>query len=134
MSTYDDVVVKQSLTPSARTATANGVAVDTVANGGMQDAVLVVACGTITDGSHAITVEDSADGTTGWASVPAANVQGSLPTVVAASDDAVFEVGVRPSRRYVRAVTTVSGSPATGGVYGAAFILGSPRFKPVSHS
>lgn len=132
MSTYDEVSFKASLGPATRTATASGTAVDAGANGGMQEIVLVVATGTITDGSHAVKVQESDDGSTGWADVAAGNLQGSLPTVVAASDDTVFEVGVRPTKRYVRAVSTVTGA-TTGGLYAAAFILGRPRFKPVSH-
>jgi len=134
MSTYDEVLVVQSLIPAARTTTANGGAVDTVANGGMQDAVLVVHAGTVTDGTHAITVQESADGSTNWTAVAAGNLQGSLPSLTSSADEAVTMVGVRPTKRYVRAVSTVSGSPETGGVYAAGFILGRPRFKPVSHS
>lgn len=133
MSTYDDVVVAQSLAPSARTATANGTAVDTVVNGGMQDAVLVVHAGTVTDGTHAITVQESADGSTGWTAVAAGNLQGSLPSLTSSADDAVTMVGVRPTQRYLRAVSTVSGA-TTGGVYAVAVMLGRPRFKPVSHA
>jgi hypothetical protein len=134
MSTYDDIVVKRSLSPVARTdGTANGVSVDRLVSGGTGDAVLLVSTGTITDGSHAITVQESADGSTGWANVAAANIQGSLPTVVAANDDTMFEVGVRPTLRYVRAVATSTGS-TTGGVFACAFILGGPRTKPISHS
>lgn len=134
MSTYDDVAVTQSLVPAARTTTANGTAVDTVANGGMQDAVLVVHAGTVTDGDHAITVQESADGSTNWTAVAAGNLQGSLPTLADDADEAVTMVGIRPTKRYLRAVSTVTGSPSTGGVYAAGFILGRPRFKPVSHS
>jgi hypothetical protein len=134
MSTFDEIVVKKSLSPLARTdGTANGTAVDRVVSGGTGDAVLVVSTGTITDGSHAITVQESADGSTGWADVAAANIQGSLPTVVAVNDDTMFEVGVRPTQRYLRAVATSTGS-TTGGVFACAFILGGPRVKPISHS
>jgi hypothetical protein len=134
MSVYDEVVVKKSLSPVARTdGTANGTAVDRVVSGGTQEAVLLVSTGTITDGSHAITVQESADGSTGWANVAAASLQGSLPTVVAANDDTMFEVGVRPTQRYLRAVATSTGS-TTGGVFGCAFILGRPRVQPISHA
>lgn len=133
MSTYDDVLVVQSLMPSARTATANGTAVDTVTSGGMQDAVLVVHAGTVTDGTHAVKVQESADGSTGWTDVAAGNLQGSLPSLSSSADEAVTMVGVRPTKRYLRAVSTVSGA-TTGGVYAVSVVLGRPRFKPVSHS
>jgi hypothetical protein len=134
MSLYDEVVVKKSLSPVARTdGTANGTAVDRGVSGGTQEAVLLVTTGVVTDGSHAVTVQESADGSTGWANVAAANLQGSLPTVVAANDDTMFEVGVRPTLRYLRAVTTSTGS-TTGGVFACSFILGRPRVQPISHA
>lgn len=132
MSTYDQVLAKRTLSPATRTnGTANGVAVDRMVNGGMQDAVLLVTTGTITDGSHAVSIEDSDDGSTGWAAVAAAQLQGSAPTVVAADDDVLFEVGVRSTRRFLRAVAVTSGA-TTGGLFGAMFLLSSPRFAPVS--
>jgi hypothetical protein len=56
-----------------------------------------------------------------------------MPTVVAANDDTMFEVGLRPTTRYLRAVATTTGS-TTGGVYACAFILGRPRVLPISHA
>lgn len=134
MSTYDGIVAKKSLSPVARTdGTANGTAVDRVVSGGTGDAVLLVSTGTITDGSHAVKVQESADGSTGWTDLAAGNIQGSMPTVVAANDDTMFEVGLRPTLRYLRAVATSTGS-TTGGVYACAFILGRPRVLPISHA
>jgi hypothetical protein len=134
MSTFDDVLVQKSLSPLARTdGTANGTAIDRMVNGGMQDAMVIVNTGTITDGSHAISVQDSADGSTGWAAVAADQLQGSAPTVVAANDDTVFEFGVRSTRRYVRAVAVTTGA-TTGGTFGALVALGRPRNAPVSRA
>lgn len=132
MSTYDQLLVKHTLGPAVRTnGTGNGAAVDRAVNGGMQEAVVLVSTGVITDGSHAVTIEDSADGSTGWAAVAAANLQGDLPTVVAANDDTVLEFGVRSSRRYLRAVVTTTGA-TTGGIMGVTIALSAPRFAPVS--
>ncbi|MEW1719781.1 hypothetical protein [Streptomyces sp. NPDC093109] len=130
MSTYNQTLFRRSLSPVARVdGTANGVAVDRAVNGGMQDAVVLVSTGTITDGSHAIAVQDSDDGTTGWQAVPADQLQGAVPTVVAINDDTVFETGVLASRRYLRVVAVTTGS-TTGGVFGAGILLGSPRTAP----
>ncbi|MCZ7413044.1 hypothetical protein [Streptomyces sp. WMMC897] len=132
MSLYDEVVTQVSLAPATLTdGTANGTAVDRGANGGMQDAVLVITSGAVTDGSHAVTVEDSADGSTGWTAVAAGALQGSLPTLGSDDDDSVTEVGLRTTRRYVRAVVATTGS-TSGGIVGATFTLGAPRFEPVS--
>lgn len=134
MSTLDEVLFVKSLSPLPRTdGTANGSSVDRMVNGGMQDAVVLVTTGTITDGSHALTVEDSADGSTGWTAVSASQLQGSAPTVVAANDDTAFQFGVRATRRFLRVVAVTTGA-TTGGVFGVGFLLGKPRFGPVSHS
>lgn len=134
MSTFDEVLFRRTLSPATRTnGTANGVAIDRMVNGGMQDAVVVVLTGTITDGSHAVSLEDSDDGSTGWAAVPAAQLQGTLPTVLAANDDTVFEVGVFSTRRFLR-VTVVTTGATTGGLFGAGIMLGTPRFSPASHA
>ncbi|NUL03595.1 hypothetical protein HRW07_10175 [Streptomyces lunaelactis] len=134
MSTYDEVLFKRSLSPASRTdGTASGVAVDRVVNGGMQDAVVIVSTGTVTDGSTAVAIQDSADGSTDWQPVAAAQLTGAAPTLVAANDDTVFEVGVRASRRYLRVVGVATGS-TTGAIYGAGVLLGRPRFAPVTRS
>lgn len=131
---YETSIAKRSLSPAARTATANGVAVDKNIAGGAADAIVVIATGTITDGTHTISIEDSADGSTGWAAVPAAQLQGTVPVIGAADDDKVFEVGVIDSKQFLRVTSTLSGAPVTGGVYGAVIVLGDLRTTPVSHA
>lgn len=132
MSTYNTTLFKRSLSPAARTdGTASGVAVDRAANGGMQDAVVLVSTGTVTDGSHAVAIEDSADGSTDWQPVAAGQLLGSAPTLVADDDDTVFEVGVLSTRRYLRVVAVTTGA-TTGGIFSAGILLGRPRFAPVS--
>lgn len=134
MSLYDQTLAKVTLAPAEVTnGTANGTAVDRAVNGGMQDAMLVVTAGVVTDGSHAVAIQDSADGSTGWTAVPEAQLTGALPTVDSADDGAVFEVGIRSTRRYLRAVVTTTGS-TTGAFIGAHIILNSPRYAPVARA
>lgn len=134
MSTYNQTLFKRSLSPALRTdGTASGVAVDRAVNGGMQDAVVLISTGTVTDGSHAVAIQDSADGSTDWQAVAAAQLDGSAPTLVAANDDTVYEVGVRSTRRYLRVVAVTTGA-TTGGLFGAAILLGQPRYAPVTRS
>jgi len=126
---YSQTRVRTSLSPASRTnGTVNGAAVD---RAGFSGAVVVVQTGTITDGSHAITIEDSADGTSGWAAT-AGQLQGSLPTVVAANDDTLFEVGVLGGRQFMRVVQATTGA-TTGGLLGAVVVLGHPKHAPVAH-
>lgn len=134
MSTYNQTLFKRTLSPALRTdGTASGVAVDRAVNGGMQDAVVLISTGTVTDGSHAVAIQDSADGSTDWQAVAAAQLDGSAPTLVAANDDTVYEVGVRSTRRYLRVVAVTTGA-TTGGLFGAAILLGQPRYAPVARS
>ena len=60
-------------------------------------------------------------------------LQGAAPTVVAANDGTVFEVGIGLTRRYLRAVV-VTTSATDGGIVGCHFLLNAPRFAPVARS
>jgi hypothetical protein len=127
---YNNLLVRQSLTPAARTASANGTGVDRNGSGAMfQAAVIVVTTGTITDGTHTIEVQDSDDNTT-FAAVADDYLQGAEPVIAAADDNVVYHIGYLGRKRYLRTIVTVAGT-TTGGVYGAAVILGDPRVMPV---
>lgn len=135
---YNHVRAKATLAVAARTATANGTAVDRMLSGAsgtnewFGSAMLLVHTGTITDGTHAITLEVSDDNAS-WAAAAAADLQGSLPSIGASNDDALYEVGYTGTKRYLRAVTTVSGT-TSGGVYGATILLGFPNVLPISRT
>lgn len=135
---YSHVRAKPSLTIATRTAAANGTAVDRQMSGASGtnewygSAMLLVHTGAITDGTHAITLEVSDDNSS-WAAAPAADLQGSLPSIGASDDDKLYEIGYTGTKRYLRAVTTPSGT-TTGGVYGATILLGFPTVLPVSRT
>lgn len=135
---YNHVRAKATLTIALRTATANGTAVDRKLSGASGtnewygSAMLVVHAGAITDGTHAITLEVSDDNSS-WSAAPAADLQGSLPSIGSSDDDVLYEVGYTGNARYLRAVTTPSGT-TTGGVYGATILLGFPTVLPVSRT
>ena len=137
-SVYNHVRAKATLAVAARTATANGTAVDrqlsgaSGANEWYASAMLVVHTGAITDGTHAITLEVSDDNSS-WAAAASGDVQGSLPSIGSSNDDALYEVGYTGTKRYLRAVTTVSGT-TSGGIYGATILLGFPNTLPVSRT
>lgn len=122
----NDISAARSLSPAARTnGTVNGTGVDLA---GYDGAAVVVATGTITDGSHAITIEDSPDNSV-WTPVAAGDRIGNLPTIVAADDDTVFEFGYKGVQRYLRAVAVTTGA-ATGGIFGATIVRGKGRVRP----
>lgn len=131
---YNQALARLALTSGTRTnGTVNGTTVDTGVFGNDFRAVLfVVQTGTITDGSHAVTVQDSTDGST-WAAADSSLIQGSLPTIVGANDDSVFDFGYIANRQYVRLVVTTSGA-TTGGVFSAVAVLFDASQNPVARS
>ena len=116
--------VQNSLAPAARTASANGSGVD-LAN--FASATVAFVVGTITDGTHTPSVEESDDNST-FTAVAAADLIGTLAALASNTNQ---RVGYRGSKRYLRAVSTVAGA-TTGGVYAAVVIRGDARKQPVA--
>lgn len=131
---YEDVLARLTLPLAARTnGTVNGTAVDKSDPSGGVDGftsvVIVAIAGTITDGTHTVTVQDSDDGTT-FAAAAAADVRGGPVALVAANSNTIAELGYDGPKRYVRASVVVSGA-TTGGTVGALAILGGETARPV---
>lgn len=122
---YNRISVAASLQFAARTATTNGATVDLK---GYQSAVFVVHTGVMTDGTHTIDLQESDDDST-WTSVAAADIIGTEPALVLTDDNVIETAGYGGSKRYVRAISTVSGT-TTGGVYGAYVIRGNSSARP----
>lgn len=132
---YTNTLVRQALTSAVRTnGTVNGTTVDLgVFGNDFRSVMFIVSTGTITDGTHAITMEDSPDGTN-WTAVPAGRQQGSLPSAVAASDDTFYQFGyIVGSNQYVRLVATTSGA-TSGGAFSAVAILSEGSSSPVARA
>lgn len=134
LSTYDNVLVRRAISPAgARTnGTVNGASIDLGANGGAASVTVAVVTGTLTDGVHTFSVDESDDASS-WTAVPAGNIQGTVTVTAATNDDTQFEFGVRPGKRYLR-VNCVTSGTTTGGIYAAVVVLGGNRNKPVSHA
>lgn len=123
-SLWDDTAVRQSLPPAVRTnGTVNGAAVDTRGNNNFfQVGMLVVSTGVITDGSNAITVQDSDDGVSGWTAYAGAT-QGSIPALGTPQGSAPFRMALDAfPRRFLRVVCVTTGA-TTGGILGASILL-----------
>ncbi|MFG2589055.1 hypothetical protein [Streptomyces sp. NPDC048438] len=131
---YNIARAKATLPIALRTnGTANGTTVDLHENkDASRSAMLIVQSGTITDGSHAITLQESDNGSA-WSTVSATELQGAAPTITATDDDLLYEVGYTGSKRYLRAVAITSGA-TTGGTFGAVLLRGFPRRQPISHT
>ena len=117
----------QSLAPAARTASANGSTVDLHGYG---SAMFVVEKGTITDGTHTISAEESDDDST-WTAVAAADLKGTFTALTSSVTAKTNRVGYKGNKRYVRVITTVAGT-TTGGVYGATVVRGHAEQTPLA--
>lgn len=118
-----DIASATSLAPAVRTTSANGTGVDLQNYGAC---AIIWNVGTITDGTHTPTVEESDNNST-WTAVAAADLSGTLAALTSNTNQ---EVGYTGLKRYVRAVTTITGSPSTGGAYAALVVRGRPRTLP----
>lgn len=134
-SVYNTMVAATTILPAAaRTTTTTGATVDRMmSSGGFRSAMVVVHAGTVTDGTHTVEVQDSPNDSD-WTAVAAEFLQGAEPALTSSNDEQVHEIGYTGHQRYLRVVVTVSGSPATGGVYSAVVLLGWPRSMPPTRS
>lgn len=115
-----------SLAPGAlRTASANGTGIDLA---GYRKAAVVIIAGAVTDGTHTISVEESDISGSGYTTVDPTQLSGTPGAVVASTNQ---EIGYLGTKRYIRAVTTVTGSPSTGAYYAAIVVRGGAITEPV---
>jgi len=135
-SVYNSIITKPSLAVVARATDEafEGTAVDRAEfKNYARAASVVVFAGAVTDGSHVISLEVS-NNDSDWVTATAAmGLQGTAPTLDEDSDDGVFEFGYTGPERYLRVVSTATGT-TTGGIYGALVLLGDVRRKPVARS
>ena len=105
--------------------TVNGVAVDTA---GYQEACVVLSVGAVAStGSLNVKVQDSADGSTGWA-----DVAGAAFTAVPDTGDNQVQIGFikldgNLAKRYLRVVGVVATAAAD---YGACVLLVNGQYNP----
>jgi len=136
-SMYDDTAVRMSLPPAVRSAnaTVNGTSVDMAGNrNNFRVAMMIVFAGAVTDGTHTVSLEESTDGTTGWAAVGAENREGSFPAITSATPNTIYKVGYNGNKRFIRASITTSGAPGSpvGGTVSAVILLAQGSGRPVS--
>jgi hypothetical protein len=114
----------ESLAPATRNAGANGSSADLR---WFDAATVIIHVGAITDGSHAFEVQESDDDST-FTAVADKDLIGTEPSAADAST--IYTLGYIGSKRYVRVVSTSSGS--TGAAYGAVVARGHGRDNPVT--
>lgn len=111
----------------------NGTTVDlALYKNNFRSVMFVVNAHTVSDGTHTVTVEESANNSD-WTAVPAARVQGSLPAIGGDDDNTVHSFGVVPNQRYVRIVVTDADS-SSGGAISAVAVIGAGSDNPANRS
>jgi hypothetical protein len=130
---YDDTAVRMSLNAGLRTnGTVNGSAVDMAGTGNnFRTAMMLVFAAAITDGTHTVTLQESDDGSTGWAAVAAGDLQGTLTPITTAQANTVQRQAYIGSKRYLRASVTTA-SATTGGTTLAAILMTQGSGAPVT--
>lgn len=89
--------------------------------------------GTITDGTLATFELKESDDHSTFTAVADADLLGSESTFAAAEDNILKEFGYIGSKRYLRVdLKSYTGSPGTGGIFGAIVLRARPRHVPVT--
>lgn len=133
---YHDVLARLALPVQTLDAdtTVNGTTVDKADPSGGYDgftsAVAVIVAGTVTDGTHTFVIQESDNGSTGWAAAAAADIQGGPVALTSADSDTIAELGYTGNKRYIR-LSVTSASTTVGGVFGGVIVLGGETSRPV---
>lgn len=129
---YGHVKVITCLAPVvvAANGAVNGATVDRlVGRTFYRSASVVVHTGVVTDGTYAVNIQESVNGTD-WTTVAATHLVGTKPTVGITDDGAVFEIGYQGSQRFLRPVITAAGV-TVGALVSAVVLLGvQPVTRP----
>ncbi|MEX2644954.1 MAG: hypothetical protein WD249_01705 [Gaiellaceae bacterium] len=121
-----DLRLKSSIAPDGnRTSSINGATVDLRGYG---SALAIVHAAAITDGTHTPKLQESSDDSS-WSDVAAADLDGSF---VALETNLVQHVAYKGTKRYIRLVVTVTGSPGTGGKFSAGVLVSHPGHFPIA--
>ncbi|WP_329545561.1 hypothetical protein OG548_14380 [Streptomyces sp. NBC_01356] len=126
----NNVSVVFSLLPAARTAAADGAGVD-LANYSSTMVIIEAGTATGTTPSFEFEVQESDLPGSGYTAVATADLDGAEPTVTTANDEAVYEIGYRGIKRYLRVINKTPGGTTTPTLPCSALVLrGSPRVAP----
>lgn len=133
MPIYDNTVARRSVSPAVVTnGTINGAAVN-LGSYGSESAIAVINVGTVTDGTHTTSIEESDTGTGSWSAIPVGRLTAAMPVVNVAASNTIIEIGVTPLKAFVR-IVVVTTAATTGGLLSGLVICGDPGNVPVSHA
>lgn len=122
---YSNLSAALALAPAVQTAAATGPAIDLKGATGV--AFMVNTGAIVGAGDFGVTLQESEDGSTGWANVAADEMQTDAPATLAASS--AYRLGYIGFKRYVRlSLTTAGGTSIVAG----AVAVTEPLDRPVA--
>ena len=138
---HSDVTAVLSIAPVTRTTDANGTGVDVSKYESAELVFFTGIEGVTLSGTDkiALEIEESNDDST-YTDVAVADLRGeeSEGTVKTLDDNAetpaIYRVGYKGSKRYIRAVVNFSGTHGTGTPVSALVLLGHPRNAPLTQA
>lgn len=122
---YSDLGAQLALAAAVQSAAATGPAIDLQGKTGV---TFMVATGAVAgSGDFGLTIQESDDGSTGWADAPAGHIQSNAPATLAASSG--YKLGYLGFKRHVRLSLTKAGGTSIAA--GAVAVFGSEN-RPVA--
>ncbi|MBL4928783.1 hypothetical protein [Fuscibacter oryzae] len=123
---YSNLAARLALAPAVQAAAIQGPAIDLL---NVNRAAFVINTGAIVGaGDFGATLQESTDGSTGWADVAAASLKTNAPATLAAN--ASYKIGYFGYKRYVRLSLTKAGGTSLAA--GASVVLEGTASKPVA--
>lgn len=120
---YSNLSAALALAPAVQTAAATGPAIDLKDATGV--AFMVNTGAIVGAGNFGVTLQESEDGSTGWANVAADEMQTDAPATLAASS--AYRLGYIGFKRYVRlSLTTAGGTSIAAGAVAVTEPLDRP--------
>jgi hypothetical protein len=98
---------------------------------GYNTALVIANVGTVAT-SFDLKVQDSTDGSTGWADLAVGQFGGVAITQITSANDETtveLEVDLRKAKQYIRLVATVVGAAV---INGRSVVLGAPEYQPAA--
>lgn len=123
---FNNIGTTLALAPAVQAAAVTGPAIDLLGVGRIAFAVTTGAI--VGSGEYGLTLQESDDGSTGWANVAAGDVQTNAPATLDAAS--VYRLGYLGAKRFVRLSLTKAGGTSIAA--GAVAVLGSTLDRPVA--
>ncbi|WP_370178185.1 MULTISPECIES: hypothetical protein [Alphaproteobacteria] len=122
---YSNLDAVPALAPAVQSAAVQGPAIDLITCKGV---VFVVATGAIaSSGDFGVTLQESPDGSTGWADVDAEQLQTNAPATL--EEASTYRLGYLGFERYVRLSLTKAGGTS---IAAGAVAIRDPLTRPVA--